>query len=75
MQNAAAATDAPSAPPTQYIPVKDWSKRHPYPSEGAIRWLLFTDKDGFRTECAVAVGRRILLDESATLRWLGRRRA
>ena len=39
------------------------------PSPGALRWLVFTNKDGFES-CVVRRGKRVLIDEAAYFEWL-----
>ena len=63
---------APPSPATRFIPLVKWPEFHPYPSLGGLRWLAFTNRDNFRTECVRSIGRRLLLDEAATLRWFAR---
>lgn len=51
------------------IPVSRFNQFHPDPSVAALRWLIFSDKDGFR-RCVVRRGRRVLIDEQEYFRWL-----
>ena len=46
------------------IPVPQFNKYHPDPTPAALRWLIFTNKDGFLC-CVVRRGRRVLIDEEA----------
>ena len=53
------------------IPVSKFNDYHPDPSPSAIRWMIFTNKDGFE-ECVVRRGRRVLIDEEAYFKWLAK---
>ena len=54
---------------TRLIPVKDWSKFHPWPSEGGLRHLIFhEEKNGFH-QVTRRCGRRVLIDEAAFFEW------
>lgn len=51
------------------IPIPKFNDYHPDPSPAALRWLVFTNKDGFES-CVVRRGRRVLIDEAAYFEWL-----
>ena len=51
------------------IPVAQFNKFHPDPSPAALRWMIFTNKNGFE-RCVVRRGRRVLIDEREYFRWL-----
>ncbi|MBN8550107.1 MAG: hypothetical protein J0M12_12385 [Deltaproteobacteria bacterium] len=51
------------------IPVAHFNEYHPDPTEAAIRWMIFTNKNGFN-RCIVRRGRRVLIDEVEYFRWL-----
>lgn len=51
------------------IPVSQFNKYHPDPSIAALRWLIFTNKDGF-CSCVVRRGRRVLIDELRYFTWI-----
>jgi hypothetical protein len=51
------------------IPVPEFNKFHPDPSPGALRWLIFKNKNGFQ-RCVVRRGRRILIDELEYFKWV-----
>jgi hypothetical protein len=52
------------------IPVKDWPKLHPWPTEAGLRNLIYNkDKNGFNTVIH-KVGKRILIDELAFFNWI-----
>jgi hypothetical protein len=61
---------APPSPATRFIPLVKWPEFHAYPTLGGLRWLAFTNRDGFRDQCIRSVGRRLLVDEAAFLRWI-----
>ena len=42
-------------------------------TESSLRWLIFTNPDGFET-CLIRIGRRVLIDEPALCEWLEKRR-
>lgn len=51
------------------IPVAQFNEYHPDPTEAAIRWMIFTNKNGFN-RCVVRRGHRVLIDEIEYFRWL-----
>ena len=51
------------------IPVPKFNEFHPDPTPAALRWLIFTNKNGF-DRCVVRRGRRVLIDEIAYFQWL-----
>ena len=51
------------------IPVPRFNDYHPDPSPAALRWLIFSNKDGFDA-CVVRRGRRVLIDETAYFEWI-----
>ena len=53
------------------IPVPRFNDFHPDPSPAALRWMIFTNKNGFDC-CIVRRGRRILIDEVEYFKWLDR---
>ena len=53
----------------QLIPVTRWHERHPWPSAGGLRHLIFFAKtNGFHTVIR-RIGRRVLIDEAAFFAW------
>jgi len=57
---------------TRLIPVPDWNKYHPYPSQAGLRHLIFfakTKPNGF-DKVVRRVGRRVLIDEAAFFSWV-----
>jgi hypothetical protein len=64
MKKTAPAVD--QAPPRRLIPVTDWDKYHPWPSEAGLRHLIFEINNGNGFEKALRrVGTRCLIDERA----------
>lgn len=57
-----------------YMTVKQLAAKHPGNSENSLRWLLFTQPEGF-SECVRRIGRKILLEEGAYLNWLDNQKA
>jgi hypothetical protein len=51
------------------LPIPQFNQYHPDPSPAALRWLIFTNKDGF-DRCVVRRGRRVLIDENEYFHWL-----
>ena len=51
------------------IPVSKFHQYYPDPSPGALRWMIFTNKNGFNC-CVVRRGRRVLIDEVKYFKWL-----
>lgn len=58
-------------PVRRLIPIPKFNDYHPDPSPAALRWLVFTNKDGFES-CVVRRGRRVLIDEAAYFEWLNK---
>lgn len=56
-------------PVRRLIPIPQFNKFHPDPSPAALRWMVFTNKNGF-ARCIVRRGRRVLIDEHEYFRWL-----
>ena len=53
----------------QLIPVTHWNERHPWPSAGGLRHLIFfADTNGFN-KVIRRIGRRVLIDEAAFFEW------
>ncbi len=46
------------------IPIPQWPKFHPDPTPASLRWLVFSNRDGFTDCCVVKRGRRVLIDEA-----------
>lgn len=61
--------ELPLGPIRRLIPVPHFNDYHPDPSPSAIRWMIFTNKNGFN-RCVVRRGRRVLIDEVEYFRWL-----
>ena len=51
------------------IPVSKFDQYHPDPSPAALRWMIFTNKNGFNC-CVVRRGKRVLIDEAKYFKWL-----
>jgi len=56
-------------PTSRLIPVAKFNDYHPDPTPSALRWMIFTNKNGF-DRCVVRRGRRVLIDETEYFRWL-----
>jgi hypothetical protein len=54
----------------RFIPLKDWPKFHPWPSERALRNLVFKEHQNGFSACVKRVGRRVLIDETAFFLWV-----
>ncbi len=65
----ASETDEQPGQVRRLIPVPQFNQFHPDPTPAAIRWMIFTNKDGFN-RCVVRRGRRVLIDEAEYFRWL-----
>ena len=52
----------------RFYTFKQWSDEKGDPSEGALRWMHHTNKDGFSDECVIRRGRRCLLYTSPSPR-------
>lgn len=56
---------------TRLIPVKEWSRYHPWPPVGGLRHLIFNEhRNGFH-RVVRRCGRRVLIDEVAFFEWAG----
>jgi hypothetical protein len=52
------------------IPVPDWNKFHPYPSQAGLRHLIFfAETNGFN-RVVRRIGRRVLINEAAFFAWV-----
>lgn len=51
------------------LPVAQFNKYHPDPTPAALRWMIFTNQNGFE-RCVIRRGRRVLIDEAEYFRWL-----
>jgi hypothetical protein len=65
-----ATAPASPAPATRLIPLKDWPKAYPWPTERALRHLVFNAATNGFDRVVRRVGRRVLIDESAFFRWV-----
>ena len=54
----------------RFYTFKQWSDEKGDPSEGALRWMHHTNKDGFSDECVMRRGRRVLISEENYYQWL-----
>ena len=58
-------------PTRKFYSVKAFVRRHSgCLTEGALRALIFHDKDGFATKCVRRLGRKVVIDEAAFFQWL-----
>jgi len=55
---------------SRLIPVKQFAKTHPWPSESGLRHLIFNCNDNGFDRVLKRVGRRILIDEEAFYKWV-----
>jgi len=61
---------APERPKTRFIPVNDWPKYHPWPTEKGLRRMVDDEMtNGFHV-VVKRVRRRVLIDEAAFFRWV-----
>jgi hypothetical protein len=72
------ASDSTSA--TTLVPVDKWPERHPWPTVGGLRHLIFNAKSNGFHKVVRRAGRRVLIDEAAFFQWVddqntGRRKA
>jgi len=56
------------------LTVKQLSEAVPGFTVGGIRSWLFYDTDGFRSQCSVKIGAKVLLDMDAVNGWLSEHR-
>ena len=70
MKNKLKPTQLSLFPNTRILPVREFCNTHPWPTESAMRWLIFNaDKNGF-DQVIRRVGRRVLIDEHAFFEWI-----
>ncbi|MBN2358197.1 MAG: hypothetical protein JXR83_02010 [Deltaproteobacteria bacterium] len=57
---------------TDFLPIKAYCERHPWPSEPGMRWLIFNSTaNGLAVAGAIVrVGGRVLVDEQKFLAWI-----
>ena len=55
---------------TRLIPVPRWSDYHDYPTENALRHLIFQEKQNGFYKVIKRIGRRVLIDERAFFAWV-----
>jgi hypothetical protein len=53
----------------QILTVRQFAEKHPFISQGGIRWLLYSSPQ-FRSVCARQLGRRVLLVEGEVLKFI-----
>lgn len=58
-----------------YLTTKQAIEKYSFLTKNTLKHLLFRDVDGFRSQVARKLGRRILLDEDALLEFLDNSRA
>ena len=52
------------------IPVAEWQKYYPWPTEGGLRHLIFFGAANGFNKVVRRVGRRVLIDEVAFFAWV-----
>jgi len=57
-----------------YLTAKQLSEAVPGFTVGGIRSWLFYDTDGFRSECSIKIGAKVLLDMDKVQEWLNSHR-
>lgn len=58
---------------TRLIPVPDWNKHHPWPSQAGLRHLIFYSESNGFDDVIRRIGRRVLIDERAFFTWADRK--
>lgn len=53
----------------QLIPVTQWNTRHPWPSVGGLRHLIFFSASNGFDKVVCRIGRRVLINEAAFFEW------
>jgi len=56
--------------PARYLRKKQASQKYPFLTENMLKNLLFKDINGFRSKVVKKIGRCLILDEDALLRFL-----
>ena len=62
--------DSSSTFSSRIIPVTEWNKHHPWPTEGGLRHLIFHENENGFHKCIRRIGRRVLIDEHAFFEWV-----
>jgi len=52
------------------IPAAKWDQYHPWPSIGALRFMIFNARKSGLEVAIRRVGRRVLIDEAAFFAWV-----
>jgi hypothetical protein len=60
----------PSNMPSRLLTVKQLPSHYPAFSEGAIRWLIFNEKENGFNRCVRRIGRKILIDLNKFESWI-----
>ncbi len=55
---------------TRFIPLTEWNKFHSWPPIGGLRHLVFNEKNNGFDKVIRRVGRRVLINETAFLKWV-----
>lgn len=64
------AEPGPARRPTRLLTVRQVWETYPAFSEGSLRWLLFHRKTNGMAVAVRKIGKRLLIDEEALLRWV-----
>jgi hypothetical protein len=54
----------------KFLTVKQYAERYPYPSESALRWMLFHSSTNGLESAVIRVGRRIIIYLALFNAWL-----
>ena len=54
----------------EFLTVKQYAERYPWPSESALRWMIFRSSTNGMESALIRVGRRIILDVAAFNVWV-----
>lgn len=54
---------------TQLLTVRQFAEKHPFISQGGLRWLIYSNAS-FREQCTRQLGRRVLLIEAGVIEFI-----
>jgi len=57
-------------PADRFLTIKQTAQKYRIFPEGGIRHLIFMNKDNFRDKVVIKIGKKIVLDTEALLKWI-----
>lgn len=62
-------SQCPSCVP-KFLTVRQYAERYPWPSESALRWMIFHAATNGMESALIRVGRRVIIDVEAFNAWV-----